>query len=233
MSVGSLPAAPAGRSKPRVGGERSRLRHGDDPAWRWATLTPSLAIMLALSVLPLLNLFWLSFNNVTWAGGVATWTPVGLTHYRAVFSDKLFQAGVWNTTIFAFGAVAGQMVLGFVMALFCSRITRGRVLYRALFILPILIPGIVIGAIWKLMLNYDFGLANQALGLVGLEPRGLAGRERDGAALRHPRRHLALDAVLFPAASWPDWNPCRRTSTRPRKIDGASGWQELAMSLCR
>ena len=30
--------------------------------------------------------------------------------------------------------------------------------YRAIFILPILMPGIVIGAIWKLMYNFDFGL---------------------------------------------------------------------------
>ncbi len=53
------------------------------------------------------------------------------------------------------------MLLGFALALLCSRVTRGRVFYRALFILPILIPGIVIGAIWKLMLNFDFGLVNQ------------------------------------------------------------------------
>ena len=47
-----------------------------------------------------------------------------------------------------------------------------------IFILPILIPGIVIGAIWKLMLNFDFGLINQALGLVGLGAARLAGRRR-------------------------------------------------------
>ena len=142
----------------------------------------------------------MSFYNVTWAGGAATWTPVGLTHYRAVFADKLFQAGVCNTTIFAFGAVAGQMVLGFVLALFCSRITRGRVLYRALFILPILIPGIVVGRDLEADAQLTTsGSPTRRSALLGLEPLRLAGRERDGPALRHPRRHLALDAVLLPA----------------------------------
>ena len=146
-----------------------------DGVWRWATFGPALALMLLLSVLPLANLLWTSFHNVSWADGQATWTPVGLAHYRALADDELFRAGLGNTTVFALAAVAGQMVLGFLLALLCSRVTRGRVLYRTVFILPILIPGIVIGAIWKLMLNYDFGLANQFIGLLGLEPRDWLG----------------------------------------------------------
>jgi multiple sugar transport system permease protein len=47
-------------------------------------------------------------------------------------------------------------------------VTRGRVLYRSVFLLPILVPGIVIGAIWKLMYNFDFGVLNQITGVLGL-----------------------------------------------------------------
>ena len=52
------------------------------------------------------------------------------------------------------------MVLGFALALMTAKVTRGRVFYRTVFILPILVPGIVIGAIWKLMYNPDFGIIN-------------------------------------------------------------------------
>ena len=62
----------------------------DDRLWRWVTFSPALILMLALSVLPIVNLFWMSFYNVTWAGGQATWTPVGLAHYGALFRDRLF-----------------------------------------------------------------------------------------------------------------------------------------------
>src|SRR5438034_9707900 len=62
------------------------------------------------------------------------------------------------------------MLLGFALALMTTRVTRGRVFCRTVFLLPILVPGIVIGAIWKLMYNFDFGVLNQILGLIGVPP---------------------------------------------------------------
>ncbi len=138
--------------------------------WRWLTFTPAVVIMLAFSVLPVVNLFVLSFFDVSWSGGKAVYQPVGVAHYAKLPQDPLFQAGLLNTAVFAVFAVAGQMFLGFALALLTSNATRGRVIYRTIFILPILIPGIVIGAIWKLMFQPDFGLINQIFGLVGLGP---------------------------------------------------------------
>ena len=197
-----------------------------DGVWRWATFGPALALMLLLSVLPLANLLWTSFHNVSWADGQATWAPVGLAHYRALADDELFRAGLGNTTVFALAAVAGQMVLGFLLALLCSRVTRGRVLYRTVFILPILIPGIVIGAIWKLMLNYDFGLANQFIGLLGLEPRDWLGDA--GTAL--------LSVVVVDIWHWTPFcfllflaglESLPQDVYEAAWIDGATAWQEL------
>jgi multiple sugar transport system permease protein len=164
-------AAPAIAARPA----KAEAARGDDRLWRWLTFSPALALMLALSVLPLANLVLTSFYDISWSQSRATWTPVGLANYAALPADNLFRAGLLNTLIFAFGAVGGQMLIGFVLALRCSRISRGRVLYRTVFILPILIPGIVVGAIWKLMLNYDFGLINQAIGLLGMDPRDWLG----------------------------------------------------------
>jgi multiple sugar transport system permease protein len=148
---------------------------GDDRFWRWLTFSPALGLMVLLTVLPLANLFLSSFQDIVWSGGQAVRSSAGLSHYLALPSDPLFRAGLVNTLVFAFAAVSGQMVLGLLLALLCSKVTRGRVLYRAIFILPILIPGIVIGAIWKLMLNFDFGLVNQALGLIGMAPHDWLG----------------------------------------------------------
>lgn len=142
----------------------------EERGWRWLTLAPSASLMIAFSILPIINLVVLSFLNVSWSSGKADISPAGLTHYAALPADALFLVGLYNTLIFAFFAVAGQMVLGFVLALLTSRVGRGRVLYRTVFILPILIPGIVIGAIWKLLYNTDFGLINQAFALIGLGP---------------------------------------------------------------
>jgi multiple sugar transport system permease protein len=225
MSARSLPVGPAA---PALSARLPAPIRALDPdrGWRWATFGPALALMVALSALPLLNLLWTSFHNVSWAEGRATWMPVGFVHYRALADDELFRAGLGNTTVFALAAVAGQMVLGFFLALLCSRVTRGRVLYRAIFILPILIPGIVIGAIWKLMLNYDFGLANQFIGLIGLEPRDWLGDA--GTAL--------LSVVVVDIWHWTPFcfllflaglESLPQDVYEAARIDGATAWQEL------
>jgi multiple sugar transport system permease protein len=198
----------------------------DDVLWRWVTFSPALLLMLLLSVLPLLNLFLTSFYNVTWTGGLPTWTPVGVANYNELLHDELLRAGLFNTLVFALFAVGGQMLLGFVLALLCCRVTRGRILYRTVFILPILVPGIVVGAIWKLMLNFDFGLVNQLIGLIGFEPMNWLGAKA-----------TALASVIF-VDIW-HWTPfcfllfLAGLESLPQdvyeagKIDGATIWQEL------
>lgn len=211
---------------PAAIGAGRRKRRGDDWLSRWGTFGPALLLMLALGVLPLANLVYTSFHTVTWSGGRATFTPAGFTHYLALAEDPLLRAGLRNTIVFAVFAVGGQMLLGFALALLCSRVRSGRVIYRALFILPILIPGIVIGAIWKLMLNYDFGLLNQAIDLLGFEPRNWLG---DSAT--------ALAAVIV-VDIW-HWTPfcfllllaglesLPQDPYEAARIDGATWWQEL------
>lgn len=207
-------------------GSAGQAESADQRLWRWLTLAPALVMLLALSIVPLVGLVLTSFQNVAWVEGRAVRSWAGLDHYRALFSDALFGAGLWNTGLFALGAVTGQMLLGFALALLVSKVSRARVLYRTIFILPILIPGIVIGAIWKLMLNFDFGLANQILGLVGLGPVDWLGDGR-----------IALLSVIM-VDIW-HWTPfcfllfLAGLESLPQdvyeatKIDGASAWQEL------
>ena len=210
----------------RVAAVPHRPPVGDDRTWRWGFFSPALLLMLALSVLPLANLFYTSFYDVTWAHGLAIWTPLGVANYAALPGDALFRAGLVNTLIFAAGAVGGQMVLGFALALLCSRVRRGQALYRTVFILPILIPGIVVGAIWKLMFNYDFGLINQGVALLGFAPQDWLGTAQ-----------TALASIVM-VDIW-HWTPfcfllfLAGLESLPQdvyeaaRIDGASLWQEL------
>lgn len=199
---------------------------GGQRRWRWLTFGPALAMMLALSVLPIANLLVTSFQNIAWVDGKPLRSWVGFEHYGALFSDTLFRAGIGNTVIFAFAAVAGQMIIGFAIALLCTKIVRGRVLYRAIFILPILIPGIVIGAIWKLMLNFDFGLANKAFGLLGIMPHDWLGS---------PETAL-LSVIVVDIWHWTPFcfllflaglESLPQDVFEASKMDGAGAWQEL------
>jgi multiple sugar transport system permease protein len=112
------------------------------------------------------------------------------------------------------------------LAVLVSRAIAGRGVYRTIFLLPILIPGIVIGAIWKLMYNPDFGIINQALTAIGLPGRDWLG---DGA--------LAFPSVIV-VDIW-HWTPfvfllllagieaLPQDTYEAARVDGASAWQEL------
>ncbi len=199
----------------------------EERLWRWLTLSPAAVLLLAFSLLPILNLFALSFMNVAWSGGRASFSTAGLSHYAALPADELYTAGIANTFVFAIFAVIGQMVFGFALALLASRATRGRIFYRTLFILPVLIPGIVIGAIWKLMFQPDFGLMNQILALVGIEPLEW---------LKSPSTAL-LSVIIVDVWHWTPFcfllflaglESLPQDVYEAAEIDGAGFWQELA-----
>jgi multiple sugar transport system permease protein len=197
-----------------------------DRHWRSVALAPTVLVFVLLSILPLINLIALSLHDVRWQDGRAIWTWAGASHYSQLSDDRLLQTGVINTLVFSVVAVSIQVVLGFVLAWLVSRIHRGRVLYRTLFILPILVPGILIGAIWKLMLNFDFGLINDFLALFGVMPRDWLGTPA-----------LALPAVIV-VDIW-HWTPfcflllLAGFESIPQEmheaalVDGASAWTEL------
>lgn len=67
------------------------------------------------------------------------------------------------------------MVLGFALALAVSELVKGRGLVRTSMLLPILIPPVAIGNIWRLMYNPDFGIINTIFTSVGLPAMDLLG----------------------------------------------------------
>jgi multiple sugar transport system permease protein len=200
------------------------LRH--DRGARWLTLAPALLLLGGLTIAPVAQLVALSLHDVTYSEGVAHWRWTGLAHYVDALNDTLFRAGIGNTLIFALCAVSVQMLLGFGLALLTSRVLHGQAIYRAVFILPVLVPGIVIGAMWKLMLNSDFGIVDQITGLFGFAPWDWLGE-----------KSTALLSVIV-VDVW-HWTPfcflllLAGIESLPRdvfeaaQIDGADWWEEL------
>ncbi len=138
--------------------------------WRFGSLLPAAILLIVLSIYPVFNLAALSVSNVTWADGHSTSTFVGWSNFHELFTNQpVYWAGVRNTLIFAALAVTAQMLLGFSMALVVSRAGGvGRSVLTTIFLLPIVIPPIVIGAMWRLLLGRDFGAVNHMLGAIGL-----------------------------------------------------------------
>ena len=83
-------------------------------------------------------------------------TFVGLDNYeRVLFSGQYnFWQSLGFTTVFAVLTVTVINVAAFFLAYALTRRIPGRTLYRTVFFMPNLIGGIVLGYVWKMVINY-------------------------------------------------------------------------------
>ncbi len=194
--------------------------------WRIISVGPMVLLLLALTVAPIGLMLAFSLHEIVWRGGTANWIYRGLANFSELGRNPFYFAALKNTFIFVIAAVLTEMVLGLGLALLVSRLVKGRTLFLAVFLLPILVPGIVIGAIWKLMYNFDFGLINDFVVLLGLEPQDWLGDAR-----------LALASViLVDVWHWTSFcfllllaglESVPQDVSEAAKLDGAGFWQEL------
>lgn len=138
--------------------------------FRHWSLLPAVLLFLVLTIYPMANLVRMSLSTITFADGIAHWTWTPLANVQLLANDAVLGAAALNTAIFVVVAVACEMALGLALALLVARLGRGKGLARTVMVLPILVPAVAIGSMWKLMYNYDFGVFNQALTAIGLAP---------------------------------------------------------------
>jgi multiple sugar transport system permease protein len=97
---------------------------------------------------------------------------VGLAHFRSLLADPLFARTALNTIYYALGSVPVGIVLGLGLALLLQRQRRGVHLLRALFFLPVVVPGVATALVWGWVFNPRYGLANALLAGVGIRGPG-------------------------------------------------------------
>jgi len=207
-------------------------RHADllNRTFRHWSLWPCLGFLLALSIYPVVQLLPMALSTIEFTAGRQIWSFTPRRNLALLLSDHVLRDAIVNTLIFVALSVAAEMVLGFFSALFIACLPRGRGLARTVMILPILLPAVAIGSMWKLMYNYDFGLFNQMLGVVGLGPVNWLGDP-----------HLALLAVVV-VDIW-HWTPfvflilfasieaLPQDVLEAARVDGASAWQTISLVI--
>ena len=119
---------------------------------------PAVLYLGAFSIYPLVTSLIRSFES--YDPRTTSWSWIGLANYRQLFSDAEFWHTVEHTFVFTFGAVAVQVVLGTALALFFNQNLRGATLVRGILILPMLLTPIVVGLMWRALLNPNWGMLN-------------------------------------------------------------------------
>lgn len=115
---------------------------------------------------PLLYAFYVSLHDyVLSRGGIKALNP---GNYIQIFSDKLLVGATRNTIILTISVVVLEFLIGFGLALLLNnKRLRGRDLYLLVLLIPMLMPPITVGTIWRLLLHPELGIINYFLGLMG------------------------------------------------------------------
>ncbi len=133
---------------------------------------PSLLIMLAVIVVPIGYLIYVSFHRVSLWNFNSEWPFVGFQNYiNLLTNDPLFLPSlVRSLQLLVFGLFF-QILFGLSLALLFDRNFLFKPILSTILLLPIMTNSVVVGMVWKHMLNYYNGFINLALSAAGGTPQ--------------------------------------------------------------
>lgn len=133
------------------------------PYW---LLLPAIIILLSLTVFPVLYSFVLSFKTFDTYGKSTGFA--GLSNYKDVLTSSAFWNSLGITGFLTISVVSLEIVIGFIFAMIMKDGSKFMQYFRWLFIIPMIIAPLVVGIMFRLMLNEDMGIINYMLESIGL-----------------------------------------------------------------
>lgn len=188
-------------------------------------LIPLVFSIAVLVGLPIISLVGISFSSLKLSGG--GFSLNGLSNYIKLLSDSSFLKAAGNTLIIVVGSISLQMILGIAIALLIHHTKFLQGTLRILILLPMVIPPIIVGIMWQIILMPSYGGVDVLLKTLGITnvPDWLGNPQ------------LALISLIVVSA-WA-WTPfvvlfmlaglqsLPITPFEAAKIDGANWFQEI------
>src|SRR6267142_3066227 len=140
--------------------DRQRLELG-------ALSAPAVLFTVGMIAFPLLYTIWLSFQSFSSTGRQSF---AGLANYKRLVGDNEFWHGLWVTLALYVLSLVLQLVFGVWLALVLFHAKRLPGVVRSLFISPFMMPPVVAGMMWLVILDPSLGAANYLLQSLGLPP---------------------------------------------------------------
>ena len=139
------------------------------PAVFAAYILPSFLLYTFVVFVPILLAAYYGFFD--WSGGT-TKEFIGWENYINLLQDTRFWAALKNNLFLVVVCVIGQIGLAFIFAmLLSSRLARWKNFHRTVSFFPSVLSAVVIGFIWSMIYDYNYGLLNTFLKVIGLEDK--------------------------------------------------------------
>lgn len=161
-------AVPTGRPADTLAPEPRRNRSVRGRAQTLASLTflgPNLLMVLLFLVVPLVWAFVLSFQKLESIGPAQY---AGINNYVDLFRDSRFYETLFNTVVFTVLTVPVGMAIGLGIAVLLNGVLPGRVLFRSIIFLPLVISGVSTGLLGAWMFDQYNGFVNKFLEIFGV-----------------------------------------------------------------
>lgn len=147
------------------------MRRSKWAGWN-AWILPASILCFIISLIPWLIMIYNSFFNLSYTK-IGTGQFVGLDNYRRAFDDPSFLTSFWITMKILLIALPVEFLLGLVLAVLVAQHTRMRKFVVPVLTIPMVIAPAVVGLIWNLNLNPNFGPVGIFLRNIGLSADGL------------------------------------------------------------
>ena len=188
-------------------------------------LAPTLTVLAVVTLLPTLYLIATSFTPLNLTQPQTAWdfSQPG-RNYQLLLGDARLRGSLWVQLTLSTWTVGLQMLLGFLFALLLNVRSRLLEALRTVFLIPMVLPPIVVAIIWKVLYTPDISPAHWALAALGWPMPAL---------ITHPA--YALLAIII-ADVW-EWFPFTMLMilaglqmlpaemVDAARIDGAGAWR--------
>lgn len=148
-------------------GAALRRRRTRDPATAAKFLLGPVALLLVLTLYPLVFAVWTSLRSY-WLYAPNRTTFVGLGNYVSLLESQLFGPSVGRTLVFALVSLALQLLLGYALAALLHHERPGFAVLRSLLVMPVLLTPAVVALMWFYMYDPNIGIVRYLASLLHL-----------------------------------------------------------------
>jgi multiple sugar transport system permease protein len=137
-----------------------KIRGLSDRTIAWIFVAPTIFLLLAVNIFPLIWTIRLSFTNfrVNRPNNAIEW--VGLQNYQRILNDPVIWHTMQATAHFLIWTIALQVLIGFALAFLINKKFRGNDLWTTIIVFPMMLSPAVVGNFWTFLYQPQIGLFN-------------------------------------------------------------------------
>jgi multiple sugar transport system permease protein len=152
-----------GRAEKKSSPRRRRVAALSDRAVVWLFIAPTMLLLLAINIFPLIWAIRLSFTGFMANLPVAA-SFIGIDNYVDILTDEDIWTNFRVTAHFVFWTIALQVLIGLALALLINQKFRSHTFWTTVILLPMMLSPAVVGNFWTLLLQPQIGPFNYFIG---------------------------------------------------------------------